>query len=1230
MKKKVIAFLLSVVLASGSIVPALAVETASETTAEEAVVVGEETAEETTEESEGLTEETEDAETGEVTEEASEGESAEEIEEELVQELTEEAENGETETTEETEMTEYSEEADTADTSAEMAEVEEPETVTEEAVAEAEGKEAKLAGTEDVVDSGTCGDSLTWVLTGTEPDLTLTIRGSGKMSDWSHNSSYKYSPWYSRRLSIKTVIVENGVTSIGSYVFCGCSSLTSITIPDSVTSIGEYAFYGCLSLTSITIPDSVTSIGECAFYKCSSLTSITIPDSVTSIGVSAFYDCSSLASVTIPDSVTSIGSYVFCGCSSLTSITIPNSVTSIGDYAFEYCNNLTSITIPDSVTSIGVSAFYKCSSLTSITIPDSVTSIGDYAFSYCYKLNSAMIPDSVTSIGYSAFHGCNLLTVLTSNNYVIGYCRSHSIKCLPYIKDVYPEIGAENVDHNSSKLFFIDFCYNVTPNDGYAYLYESGKDDPIERIHISDSETTGYSFVNNGLELMFPIDSLQRGKTYSIAIDKNALRFVDDNWDEVNVDFPGLDKDIWEFTTVDLDYFAFDNPKVTVPLKLYSRLFGVWSPFIKGCEENGSNGLCFGLNYLIGLNELHDGPIGEYLNTAGTTLSGLQKEELKDIKPDGFNESLLEYLQMAFIYQYTSEMQKQAEVNLDKYDKLYEATNSLKTDPITVGFRTKDGSYHAIYPIKRLVDNDAYCEVLVYDSGQHEFSEGSHSGLKTHLEKLRINKDGGECEGATYKGKGCMNITFRVISQSFNGVASPSYQMCSLITSINNLKASINDLEAKITLIESTIGEDTGIDSDLYLYWLEGKALDVNLSENNTLSIIGEHDEIKVTANTGASVSLDIENNTARVDNTNASESDYTITHSYTEDDNKQSVVIKGETSSTVNTEKTEDGIIVKNEDDTPVLAEISIVENDEEVQTVEVNATTDSININYDDSNTLTVTEDTDSDGTYETVIIAEGDAKKITDAEVTGISNKQYTGSPITQSLSVRLDGIELIEGSDYTVEYSDNTKVGTATITITGVGKYTGSVTKTFTIKKAPNTITAKSIVKSYSAKVQTFDLGVKAKNGTPTYKSDNKSVTVSKTGKVTVKAKFIGNANITIKSPASTNYTSATKTIVIKVMPTKTKFTSATNVATRKMALKWVKRTNATGYVIQYSTSSTFAGAKTVRIGKYTTVATTISNLVKGKKYYVRIKTYRTVSGTKYYSGWSTVMSVKITK
>ena len=218
--------------------------------------------------------------------------------------------------------------------------------------------------------------------------------------------------------SLKTVILSDSVTSIGSYAFKNCSGLTNITIPDSVTSIGSSTFNGCSGLTSVTIPDSVTSIGAAAFSECSCLTSVTIPNSVTSIGDYAFYNCSGLTSVTIPNSVTSIGRETFNGCSGLTSVTIGNSVTMIGGGAFYKCTGLTSVTIPDSVTGISFNAFGNCSGLTSVTIPDSVTSIGDGAFKNCSGLTSVTIGKGVTSIGSSAFEGCSGLTSVTISDSV--------------------------------------------------------------------------------------------------------------------------------------------------------------------------------------------------------------------------------------------------------------------------------------------------------------------------------------------------------------------------------------------------------------------------------------------------------------------------------------------------------------------------------------------------------------------------------------------------------------------------------------------------------------------------------------------------------------------------------------------------------------------------------------------------------------------------------------------
>ena len=80
------------------------------------------------------------------------------------------------------------------------------------------------------------------------------------------------------------------------------------------------------------------------------------------------------------------------------------------------------------------------------------------------------------------------------------------------------------------------------------------------------------------------------------------------------------------------------------------------------------------------------------------------------------------------------------------------------------------------------------------------------------------------------------------------------------------------------------------------------------------------------------------------------------------------------------------------------------------------------------------------------------------ISGAWVSALSDKTYNGAPLTQSLTVMMHGGDLKEGKDYTVSYKNNTNAGTATVTVNGKGGFIGSITKSFQINKAPNSMTA----------------------------------------------------------------------------------------------------------------------------------------------------------------------------
>ncbi|MCM1184881.1 MAG: leucine-rich repeat protein, partial [Roseburia sp.] len=226
------------------------------------------------------------------------------------------------------------------------------------------------------------------------------------------------------KFHVKSVVIPDSVTRIGSWAFMNCDAMVSITIPDGVKTIEEHAFSNCSSLTSVVIPDSVTEIGEEAFIG-SGLTEITIP-AHTAVAENAFgtYGKNRVTIIT-PWEAMPVSEFKYTITDGKVTITeysekeldvvVPREiegclVTAIGDTAFYLCRDITSVVIPDSVTMIDYGAFWDCNSLTRIVIPNSVTSIGMSAFVWCSSLKSVVIPDSVMEIGEHAFDGCPELT----------------------------------------------------------------------------------------------------------------------------------------------------------------------------------------------------------------------------------------------------------------------------------------------------------------------------------------------------------------------------------------------------------------------------------------------------------------------------------------------------------------------------------------------------------------------------------------------------------------------------------------------------------------------------------------------------------------------------------------------------------------------------------------------------------------------------------------------------
>ena len=1067
------------------------------------------------------------------------------------------------------------------------------------------------------------------------------------------------------------------VASIGSDAFLSCESVLSVTIPDTVTDIGDDAFASCINLAHIIIPASVTTVGRDVFYRCAELktagpigsgsdieygwteeipdnafecaglVSAVLPDTIVSIGKRAFDFCTALESITIPESLTGIGFAAFQDCENLAKVIIPADAVSFGEYVFSGCAKLKTAgpigsgsDIEYGWTVIPASVFYSCGSLENVTIADSVTGIGRYAFYNCTSLSSIEIPASVTSIDTNAF----------------GYANDGLIEGF----EIYGYQGTAAEEYAvSNNITFVplgitveDFKYDN--NGSYITITGYTGDDPAAVVPGEINGVPVLKIANNAfrestvLQSIYISSGVQEIGNYAF-MDCTYLTSVTMADSVIN-----LGDKVFEGCT-DLTDVTLSNSLAVIPSGTFS-----------GCSSLENIAIPDGIE-----------TIGAY---AFENCTALKTAMIPDSVTAVGNGAYFQCTDLAsvsipentvlgtFVFDYCSSLKTAGPAGSGAD---YEF--GWKTAVIDYAFQGCDGLVSIAIPdsVTSIGKRAFYsCESLAdltIPAGVTEIGEEAF-GFCGRLKNIILP------EGLTSIGKGvfksCSSIKEIVIPEGVVSVGDDAFRYCNALADVtfpetlgiiggyafaNCGRLKSITIPASVTAIgEKAFGysSDTPV-SGFTVYGYANTAAQRYAEEN-------DFEFVKLIRTLPENCITDIASET------------------YSGEEITPAVTV------------TVDGRILTADTDYKVSYNNNI------------NAGTASVTIEGIGDYSGTVTKE---------FVIS---PKTLPSAVTLSETSYTYDGKAHKPDFTVQDGSKTLIEGTDYDIKSAPSgTNAGIYTITVELKGNYTGTPSASFTINKAPQTVTAKAAASViYAGKATTIT--VTGNQGTVTYSSSDTSIaTVTKAGKVT--GKKAGTVTISAVSAATDNYKQKTApliTIMVIDMPAATSkvaaankagginvawkkvsgaagykiyrndklaktitdvntvswgdtkattngtkyvykvvaytdagisdnsasvtiyrldrpaISSLTNSAAGKMTVKWGKNAKATGYQVQYSTTSTFDSYKTVTITSNTTVSKTISSLTEGMTYYVRVRSYLKADSVNYYSMWSAVKTLYI--
>ena len=1366
MKKQVIALVLSAVLSVCSIgaVPVFAVESAEEGSATTEMNTNGQ--EESVEESEADTNWTSEAASEEKTRESVENdtENAAEMttdedksldeQDNLVEENVNPEEQDESENSSATvgatdDEKEATDSAYKGDTSEEISDNDELISIEEE-VETAEENKPVLAGNGSVAASGSCGSDVAWKITNESEYYTLIIEGSGRINGFTSSSAV---PWNAYMGSIKSVIIQDGITNVGAYMLYMASNLESVSIPNSVTSIESNAFYYCKNLRSIIIPDSVTTIGDNAFGTCEELESVTFSSNLESIGIGAF-SYSGIVNATFGDKTITFGKSAFSHCSNLETVSFAGDRAQVlSDRCFEYCAKLRDFTITKYTSSLPEKIFYYCNNLKDIILP-------------------------VNTKIYKAFGYSGLTDV-----YFEGTREQWNVKPIEYensndpLRSAKIHYGTDGAEITG--LFFdpaiveidegelIDISKNLEPwtaiEKGVSYESSDSTVATVDRYGVVKGKKGGTVTVSVQLDdtdYTAVCKIVVRGKVNEIQFDKYEIHLAKGRYDTINALV--LPEDAYDKT---LTWKSSKTSVATVNTKGIVNAVGLGEAVITAVDRyNNVSQSCVVKVYTpidsLSLNntrlQMKSGESASLVATAkpSSGIYGVFDWESSDetvakvdsegnVSAVGAGAAVITCTAKDGTEEYAScsievtEPVKSVELTEEKTDIQRGRTKKINYSILPENASNKDVVWNSSDESVATVDSNgnikalkigstiisctsvdnpeaiAECtvNVIVPITGL-SFSETSvklNRGEKKALSPVPSPADttdkeylweSGDENVATVDGSGSVTAInagttiIRCTSKNNSDIwAECSIEVFVPMTGIELSKTAITLLRgASETITVRILPEDT---TTKEVTWSSSNERVATVDHNGKISAANggtavitcsskETPEIKAECTVNVEVPIEkIELNSSELsvykgDSVSLTVSlrplDTTETNLIWNSSNSK-VASVDETGMVVALGKGTTVIRCRSKENASVYAECKI-NVDVQVESISlsresltlfrgnqfkltatvepVDASEETFTWKSSDENVATVDENgmisTNTVGVTNITCASKKNPSvrkscKVTvvdmidTADILNVQDKVYTGAEITQNPSVLMKNsagtVLLIKDTDYTVSYSNNINAGIATITITGIGSYIGTATKTFTILPGKTT---RGDMFNLANNVKVTWKEVPGAKYYKVYRSGIKDPVIVTAGlvgwdkepglvngqKYTYKivASLTGKGDPGGDSPLSySKVMYRLKTVVIR---------SVKNTGPGKVTIKYDKTTSGDSYVLQYCEREDMVGAKTKVVLGASNTSYTIGGLKKGKTYYISIRVRKKVNGIDYYTTFGVPKKVTITK